>query len=153
MKTLELDLTHANDCWELDKLTLEGIWSLKQWEKELLEPYRVCIGIFSSNTLLSMCCGWLVLEELQLTVIAVHPEYRRQGLAKLVLKTLLNKAHKAGASYATLEVATDNQQAIKLYESLGFQTTGFRRNYYKNSSDALIQSLSLKQRPSVNYKK
>ena len=54
-------------------------------------------------------------------------------------RRLLAEAVGRGARHATLEVAADNGAAQALYGSLGFQTAGVRRRYYRNGQDALIQ--------------
>ena len=139
MEVIPLGLEHKSACLELNELALNGLWGEKQWEQELIDPRRLCIGILKRSKLLALACGWLVLDELQLTAIAVHPEHRRIGLARLVLSALLEKAQLAGSKRATLEVADTNLAAKSLYKSCGFITSGYRHSYYKDGSDALIQ--------------
>jgi ribosomal-protein-alanine N-acetyltransferase len=88
-------------------------------------------------------CGWVVLDELQITVLAVDPEQRRRGLGRAVLQKLLVDASNAGVRQAILDVAEDNLEANSLYSSLGFQTIGRRARYYRDGKDALIQSLEI----------
>ena len=145
MELITLALKDANDCSELDEISLNGLWSKQQWEEELSNSNRLCFGIFISSKLVALACGWLVVGELQLTVVAVHPEHRREGLARLVLLRLLKQARFLSATEATLEVDSNNFAATSLYKSCGFITTGERPNYYKNGSDALIQWRSLAQ--------
>ncbi len=144
MKLIELGLDHINACLELDQLALNGLWSQQQWEKELSDPLRICIGIQGSPNLVAFACGWLVLDELHVTTVAVHPHHRRKELGKLVLSKLLEKSQVNGALNATLEVNTKNIPGIALYQSCGFKTAGCRPNYYKDGGDALIQWRNLK---------
>ena len=89
-KTIRLQRTHALACLKLDALALNGLWTSDHWERELSDPQRICIGIAASaDTLLAMACGWVVLDELQITVLGVEPEHRRRGLGRAVLKRLL----------------------------------------------------------------
>lgn len=125
---------------KLDQLTLEGIWSKDQWSKELSNSCRLCLGIENDSDLIAFGCGWLVVDELQLTVIAVHPNFRRQGIAKRIVFALFKEAQQKGIKTATLEVNIQNQAAIGLYQACGFRTKGKRIKYYKNEHDALIQS-------------
>jgi [ribosomal protein S18]-alanine N-acetyltransferase len=88
-------------------------------------------------------CGWTILDETHLVLLAVHPNLRRQGLGCAILLGLLNYARARGSNYATLEVRASNQAAIALYEKLGFKTAGRRPRYYSDadsntSEDALI---------------
>jgi ribosomal protein S18 acetylase RimI-like enzyme len=60
--------------------------------------------------------------------IETAPEARRRGLARLIIKTLLDWAAARGAAYTMLEVAEDNAAALALYASMGF-TTHHRYHY------------------------
>ena len=138
-----LGLDQAKDCLNLDQLALNGLWTEQQWRRELNDPKRLCLGISESCQLLAMACGWPVADELQLTVVAVHPQHRQQGLGQQLLRALLKQARGGGACLATLEVASSNDAARSLYKSCGFETTGCRRRYYRDGRDALIQSKRL----------
>ena len=69
----------------------------------------------------------------------LDPDRRRCGLGRSLLNALLQRARMQGARQATLEVASDNEAAVGLYDSHGFQIAGCRRNYYRDGRDALIQ--------------
>ena len=138
-KLRSLNIHNLHSCIHLDQIALKGLWSKQQWEKELSDSKRLCIGGFKSSNLIAFACSWIVIDELHLTAIAVHPFYRRVGLGKIVLLNLFQKASTQGCKRATLEVETSNKAALALYKSCGFKTTGCRHNYYKNGSDALIQ--------------
>ena len=133
-------------CLKLDARALNGLWNSDHWERELSDPDRICIGIAGgADELSALACGWVVLDELQITVIAVEPEQRRRGLGRTVLKELLVEASKAGATHAILDVAEDNLGAQALYSALGFKTIGRRARYYRDGKDALIQSLEMQR--------
>jgi ribosomal-protein-alanine N-acetyltransferase len=67
------------------------------------------------------------------------PEYRRQGIASLILGRVFAEGRRAGAGRATLEVRRSNEIARRLYERFGFTVAGVRRGYYRNpEEDALV---------------
>ncbi len=134
-------------CLRLDRLALGGLWSADQWERELSEANRPVLGWRQGSLLLAMASAWLVLEELQITAVAVHPEHRRQGLARRLLEALLQLGREAGAERATLEVASGNEAARALYAGLGFQEVAVRRGYYRNGDDALVHWMKIGGRP------
>ena len=143
-QTIRLNRMHALACLKLDARALNGLWTSDHWVRELCDPQRLCIGIAASaDTLLAVACGWVVLDELQITLLAVEPEQRRRGLGRTVLKQLLLDATNAGARHAILDVAEDNLGAQALYGAFGFQTIGRRDRYYRDGKDALIQSLEM----------
>lgn len=128
----------ALDCLRLDRLALGGLWSAEQWDRELSEAQRPVLGWRQGTLLLGLASAWLVLDELQITAVAVHPDHRRQGLALQLLEALLLLGQEAGATRATLEVASTNGAARALYAGLGFSDVAVRRAYYRNGDDAVI---------------
>ncbi|MFM7674136.1 MAG: GNAT family N-acetyltransferase [Synechococcus sp.] len=130
-------------CHRLDQASLGGLWSEAQWATELAEPNRPCLGLWRGEELRALACGWLILEELHISVVAVDPRHRRCGLGRQVLQNLLAEAARRGAERATLEVGSGNTAARALYAALGFREAGIRRGYYRNGEDALIEWLNL----------
>lgn len=139
----DLAADDLEDCLSLDRLSLGGLWSAQQWRTELQEPDRPVVGLRQGQLLLAMASGWLVLDELHITAVAVRPEYLRQGFGRMVLGLLLQRGYDLGARRATLEVERANTAARALYDGFGFQEAGVRRAYYRNGEDALIQWLNL----------
>ena len=72
--------------------------------------------------------------ECEVLNIAVSPEFRRKGVGKALLSSLL-EGYK-GTVF--LEVRESNQNARKLYKSMGFQEISTRRNYYEFPSESAI---------------
>jgi ribosomal-protein-alanine N-acetyltransferase len=108
---------------ELHQSTVARVYALR------LPGYRVA----------AFCACWLLVDELHINTIAVHPDVRRQGLASRLMEHLLAAAATEGAERAILEVRRSNVPAQRLYERLGFRVTGVRRNYYTQpEEDALL---------------
>ena len=137
---IQLGVMHLNECVDLDQKSLNGIWSKSQWQKELSDPKRICLGILELETkkLLGLCSAWLVVDELQITFIAVHPMYQRKGLGKFLLSDLIKRSKSLQINHIYLEVKDNNEPAKAFYKSMGFKTVGNRSNFYKDGSDALI---------------
>ena len=134
-----LEPAHLDACLALDRSCLGGLWSAGQWSTELAEPERPGLGAWLNGHLVAMACGWLVLNELHITLVAVDPAQRRRGLARRLLTALFQEGRSRGAERATLEVASGNAAALALYRQAGFLEAGRRRGYYRNGDDALIQ--------------
>jgi len=85
--------------------------------------------------------------EAHILTLCVHPDFQRQGKAKMIMAFMLGLARKWQAKDMYLEVRPSNLAAIELYQHLGFSEAGRRPNYYpdENNSreDALIMTLSL----------
>ncbi len=83
-------------------------------------------------------------DEVHIIRIAVHPEFRRQGIAKSLVNAVIQQTKKEGARSAFLEVRESNLASRKLYESLGFAITGKRKSYYKDPEEnALLMSKNI----------
>lgn len=76
-------------------------------------------------------CGLLqVLDEADITNVAIAFEFRRQGIARQMLQELIRRGMVRGIKNFTLEVRESNLPAQKLYEQLGFENCGIRKNFY-----------------------
>tara|TARA_B100001250_G_C19394393_1_gene611969 strand:- start:145 stop:600 length:456 start_codon:yes stop_codon:yes gene_type:complete len=137
---IELGIIHLKDCIDLDKKSLKGLWTKSQWEKELTDPKRICIGAKDLETkkLFGLCSAWLIIDELHITSIAVDPMHQRKGLGKSLLSELIIRSNSLRTNQIHLEVKDTNEPAKALYKSYGFKVTGYRSNFYKDGSAALL---------------
>lgn len=80
-----------------------------------------------------------------ITTIGVAPEYRRRGLARLILHEIERSFSARGVTTVRLEVRTQNVAAQKLYEQLGYVTVQRMGKYYSNGDDGYLMVKSLQQ--------
>ena len=139
---------HLDDCIELDQVCLNGLWTKSQWERELIDPNRICIGTIEVETqrILGLCSSWLLIDEIHITFIAVHPSYQRKGIGKFLLSELIKRSRSQKSNQIYLEVKETNHKAKAFYKSMGFRIIGNRSNFYKDGSNAVIlkKQLNLK---------
>jgi [ribosomal protein S18]-alanine N-acetyltransferase len=130
----------------LDRLCFGGLWSIDSYRRELTNDNSHFLGIFlahnlapNADGLIGFGCFWAILDEAHITLLGIHPQYQRQGLGKLLLTALLDRARSIDMARATLEVRASNQGAIDLYEKYRFQIVGRRKKYYQdNDEDGII---------------
>ncbi len=79
----------------------------------------------------------MMYEEFHIGSICIDENYRNLGYGEKLLNAFFNLTDKFGYD-TTLEVRFDNYSAIKLYEKVGFEKAGIRKNYYKHGKDAII---------------
>lgn len=92
--------------------------------------------------------GWYVMiDELHISIIAVHPQHQGQGHGETLLLNTLKQGFQNGATLATLEVRDSNHPAQGLYTKHGFKIVGRRKKYYQNREDALIMTLAPLRNP------
>ena len=75
--------------------------------------------------------------------VVVAPSRRREGIARRLLARVTYDGQMLGATSATLEVLDGNEPAQTLYESLGFERVGLRRDYYGRGHDAIVMTAAL----------
>lgn len=75
--------------------------------------------------------------------LAVHPQFRGEGLGRELLAHLVFLCRKKGFAAIRLEAGTDNEVAMRLYREAGFQVVGLLRRYYADGADACRMDLRL----------
>ncbi len=86
----------------------------------------------------------LAADQADVIDVAVAPSFRRQGIARLLMQSVLADASDRGAEAIFLEVRESNAGAIALYTALAFTACGVRKNYYANPREnAVLMTRSL----------
>ena len=136
---------HLNGAAELEKLCFSSPWSASSLE--LLTNDGIGVGYVlttpaapGAEPAVAAYGGMLItVDEGQITNIAVHPDHRRKGYGAAITRALLRHAKDVRLDSVSLEVRASNTPAIALYQKLGFEQIGLRKNYYRNPrEDALI---------------
>ncbi len=79
--------------------------------------------------------------------VEVLPPYRRKGIATRLLREVEERLRRRGAVECYLEVRTDNEAAIRLYEKLGYERVGVMRDYYGPGRHAYLMVKDLRNTP------
>jgi [ribosomal protein S18]-alanine N-acetyltransferase len=83
-------------------------------------------------------------EQADLITIAVSPPYRRQGIARLLMRKVMETAVSSGARTLFLDVEEGNQPALALYQGLGFAHLSRRKLYYRQKDGSFTDALVMK---------
>ena len=135
-----MELSDIEDILVVEKLSFSIPWSRDSFEKEIVDNNLAIYLVAKVNEKAVGYIGmWKVLNEGHITNVAVHPEFRHQGIGDQLVSELLSLCEKEDIDLVTLEVRKSNQNAIKLYEKHGFVAEGIRKAYYQdNKEDAII---------------
>ena len=152
-KIIKLGEEHLKSCLDLDQKALKGLWSKSQWERELTDDNRICLGVLEleTNRLLAFCSAWFVIDELYITSIAVHPKHQRMGIGKFLLSDLIKRSNSLQTNHIYLEVKDTNKAGKAFYKSMDFKIAAIRSNFYKDGSNALIFTKTFKTNQKGNY--
>ena len=85
-------------------------------------------------------------KEAHILNICVSPDMREEGYGYALMDKLVALARQLHADMMFLEVRPSNEAARRLYDKLGFNEIGTRRNYYpaaQGREDALILAMQL----------
>jgi len=128
---------------EIDTLSFSLPWPERSFRFELTEN-PVARGWVAEvgSRIAAMLVLWFIIDEAHVATIAVHPDFRRQGIGEQILLYALRSAQAEGAYRAFLEVRAGNVAAQTMYKKYGFEVAGVRRGYYRdNNEDALLMNL------------
>jgi ribosomal-protein-alanine N-acetyltransferase len=128
---------------EIERRSFPQPWTPGLFLHELKVPFSRTILARphgGSAEVLGYVCRWLVGDEVHILNLAVHPERRRGGIARVLVQQVLEEADTQGAQLVTLEVRRGNEAALALYRAFGFRETGVRRNYYGRGHDAIVMT-------------
>jgi len=128
---------------EIDLLSFPSAWARLSYLRDLVNPNCCYLVVEREGRIIAYAGMWVVKEDSHLTTVAVHPEFRREGLGRRLLEEMIRAALERGAQRMSLEVRPGNFSARRLYESCGFIPVGEIRHYYLDTDDdALVMSLS-----------
>ena len=142
----DAEIRHLSQMEKIEKLCFSLPWTYDQLKTCLKDAQHECIVALNSDDMVFGYVGMMcVLDEGYIGNIAVHPEYRRLGIADRLMKQLKTVAESRGLQFISLEVRAGNEPAIMLYQKHGFVSCGRRSNYYSfPKEDAVIMTKLLK---------
>ena len=153
MPSLSLDRMRPEDLDEvlgIERASFSMPWSRGAFLYEMQQNRvaRCWVARDEAARVAGYLCLWEVADEIHITNVAVRPSLRRQGIARSLLRTVLDDARSRKFKMVVLEVRPSNQHAVALYESFGFRVVGRRRGYYYDTGeDALVMEVGLRGEP------
>ncbi len=140
----EMKSAHIAQIAQMEKLCFSDPWSENSVASELDNPLSLWLVALDGETVAGYVGSQSVLDGADMMNVAVHPDYRRKGIARELVTGLMNALVEKGVKSLALEVRVSNAPAIALYEQMGFQQVGLRPNYYRNPKEnALIMRKEL----------
>lgn len=136
----KLAYTIPNVCkiTELEKICFgKDCWTFKQVRLEFENTYSNIFAYTENEEIIGYVIVRGVVDELQVCNLAVHPDYRRRGIATELLLYLTelcdHLTNKVPEMQVALEVNTHNVPALNLYLKCGFKKAGVRKDFYRTS--------------------
>ena len=136
---------HIDQMAEIEIECFSVPWSRETLLEELDNPYAhyvVCTD--GDGNVVGYIGSRIVMDEADITNVAVRPQYRRKGIGFALVSAMLDRMTAGGVRYVLLEVRESNQPAQNCYARAGFTVVGRRKKYYeKPEEDALLMGREL----------
>jgi ribosomal-protein-alanine N-acetyltransferase len=118
------------------------------WPKKyFLEIYRDCRDYFVVAKVSGRIAGYAVAcvekRNAEIVSLAVHPDYRRRGLAAALMRHTLRELGAAGVRRVELMVRIGNTGGAQLYRSLGFRRVRMVPRYYEDGGDGFLMARAI----------
>lgn len=132
----------AEGIFAVEKESFSVPWSLSSIQHELTHSELTMYYVLEDQGTIAGYAGlWHVLDEGQITNIALLKPYRGQGDGERLLRVLMEEAWKQDCSTIFLEVRFSNMPALALYRKLGYEVVSVRKKYYsKPIEDAYVMN-------------
>ena len=139
MMITNMTADHVSQVAELEKLCFSDPWSENSVASELNNPLSLWLVALDGERLAGYVGSQTVMDESDMMNLAVHPDYRCQGIGSRLVDELIKELKKKGSQRLTREVRVSNEPAKRLYDELGLSEIAVRKRYYSHpKEDALI---------------
>lgn len=127
---------HIEDVTEIHSQVLDG-WSMKGLISDIANhSTQSYVATYDGRAL--AFCSYLVADDAELVFVCTHQSFRGQGIATKLLKNTMEEKLPEHIKSVVLEVRSQNEAAIGLYEKIGFEKLGIRKNFYSTPSDDAV---------------
>lgn len=142
MMVVEIRPMRAEDVPEIlriERVSYSIPWSETSFHSEIHSRQALAKVADCDDMIIGYICARRVLDEGHLLNMTVHPEFRRRGVATLMLSAVLDELKDEGCAFLYLEVRASNGAARRVYEHFGFRHIGTRKRYYVSpAEDAVV---------------
>lgn len=140
-----MTLADAAAVHHIEEAVFPTPWTLESFEMEMTKNTQATYVVaLEDDEIIGFCGMWIVLDESQITNVAVMPAGRGKGIGEQLMRETMRIAKEQGCVVMSLEVRVTNDVAQNLYRKLGFQAGGIRKGYYTdNQEDALVMWVNL----------
>ena len=115
--------------------------------EDSLKYGHLCRVVVHQEQILAYAVMIVAAGEAHILNICVDSEYQSRGIGHNLMNRLFASARRYNVQSIFLEARASNKIAMSLYQKLGFNEVGLRRNYYpakKGREDAVILALELR---------
>ena len=136
--------SHLNEILDIEKIVFTKPWTREQLKNDLVLSTNSDNWVYiEDQQVVGYILGCKVMDEFYLNNIAVHSDFQRRHIGRSLIEHVINRLQSQNIQRIYLEVSGENKPAQRLYESMGFQMKGLRRNYYAKGEHEFLYHLNL----------
>ncbi|CDO04136.1 ribosomal-protein-alanine N-acetyltransferase [Oceanobacillus picturae] len=141
----KMEIADVDQVMEVERVSFTTPWTTDIFYQEIVDnQYAYYYVIEWNGRIVGYVGTWVVLEDAQVTNIAIMPELRGNKLGEKLFQYMLLQVKLIGATRLSLEVRESNIPAQKLYRKFGLVPGGIRKNYYTdNQEDAIVMWVNI----------
>ncbi len=144
MITRQLTLNDCQAVADLETQLFDGRFDLVGLRALLTKPAfygAVLLAPDRPKIIQAYCLAYITSAEAEIIALGTDKFKQGRGFGQIILQHLIDVTEKRDVTKITLDVAADNANARRLYDTFGFHVSGIRKDYYyrgENRCDALI---------------
>jgi len=129
----------VSDVLGIEQISFSSPWTEQFFLNEIYRKNAFSKVAVFEETVVGYICANYQLHESHVLNLAVHPDFRRRGVATLLMNEIMRELKKKGCVFMYLKVRLSNTNAQKFYELSGFKAESIRKKYYGDpDEDALL---------------
>ena len=129
---------------QIERTSFSTPWSEISFLNEIRKPHSAARVAALNDKVVGYACIEFIEDEAHILNLAVHPDYRKAGIAASLVETVIEESRLNACAFLYLEVRASNYIAKSLYEGFGFEVIGVRKRYYVSpEEDAIIMRLKV----------
>ncbi|MBP1948290.1 ribosomal protein S18-alanine N-acetyltransferase [Virgibacillus litoralis] len=141
----QMKLADIDSVIDVERATFDSPWPEDIFIQEVSGNQHAHYYVMElDNEVIGYAGMWLVIDDAQITNIAVTPKYRGYKLGEKLFLYIIEQAIQLGTKRLSLEVRMSNKVAQRMYRKFGLVPGGVRKNYYTdNQEDAIVMWVNL----------
>ncbi|RDW18824.1 ribosomal protein S18-alanine N-acetyltransferase [Oceanobacillus chungangensis] len=141
----KMEIKDVEHVVEVEKASFTIPWTTDIFYQEIVDNNFAHYFVIELNgQIVGYAGAWIVIDDAQITNIAIMPEYRGYKLGEKLFQYVIQSAIGMGVRHLSLEVRVSNRVAQSMYRKFGLVPGGIRKNYYTdNQEDAIVMWVNL----------